>query len=258
MPAPAEDDVSNGPERIWRDKSDEDLLHAAASLDDFTVDMQQALRAEIARRGLEAGGEQTGAALPAATTGDDPPRSEAERLWREKSDDDLLEAAENLDDLPVDAQLALGSEMERRGLDAPGEPAGGTRRPEYPAMSDMDRIWREKSDEDLLEAAANLDDFTEEGRRAVRAELKRRGLEDPVEQAGEAATAEPPPEGEEPPQRSLLCVRCDRPLDFAGVKILPGDAGHLFENSEALEMYACPKCGHVELFISGSEPEADQ
>lgn len=118
-------------------------------------------------------------------------------------------------------------------------------------MSEAERIWREKSDEDLLEAAANLDDFTEDGRQAVRAELKRRGLEDPIEQAGEAATAEPLPEGDQLPERSLLCVRCDRPLEYLGVKILPGDAGHLFENSEALEMYSCPKCGHVELFVGG-------
>ncbi len=250
--------MSNGPERIWREKSDEDLRHAAASIDDFTVDMQQALRAEMARRGLEARAEAAGIPPPPEAADDDPPRSEAERLWREKTDDELLDAAANVGNLSVDAQLALGSEMERRGLEAPGGQAASVPRPGYLAMSDMERIWRGKSDEDLLEAAASLDDFTEEGRQAVRAELRRRGLEDPVEQAGESATAEPPPEGDELPQRSVLCVRCDRPLDFAGVKILPGDAGHLFENSEALEMYACPKCGHVELFLSGDEADADE
>ncbi len=174
-----------------------------------------------------------------------------ERIWREKSDEDLLEAAANLDALPVDAQLAPGTEIERRGLEAPDERAGDSAPAEDGAMSDAERIWRDKSDEDLLEAAANLDDFTEEGQHIVRAELRRRGLEDPVEQAGEAVPAESVPETDEQPARSLLCVRCDRPLEYLGVKILPGNAGHLFENSEALEMYACPKCGHVELFLSG-------
>lgn len=41
-------------------------------------------------------------------------------------------------------------------------------------MNDAERIWSEKSDEDLLEAAAELGQFTEDGRRIIRAELNRR------------------------------------------------------------------------------------
>ena len=52
-------------------------------------------------------------------------------------------------------------------------------------MTEAERIWSEKSDEDLIDAAANLGEFTPDGQRIVRAELKRRGLEDPLEQAGE-------------------------------------------------------------------------
>ena len=51
------------------------------------------------------------------------------------------------------------------------------------AMNEAERIWQEKSDDALIEAAAELETYTDEGQRIIRAELKRRGLEDPVEQA---------------------------------------------------------------------------
>ncbi len=44
---------------------------------------------------------------------------------------------------------------------------------------DAEQIWREKSDEDLLEAGGRLFEFTSEGERIVRAELHSRGLPDP-------------------------------------------------------------------------------
>jgi hypothetical protein len=44
---------------------------------------------------------------------------------------------------------------------------------------DPESIWREKSDEDLVEAAERLFEFTPEGERIIRAELCRRGLPDP-------------------------------------------------------------------------------
>jgi len=44
---------------------------------------------------------------------------------------------------------------------------------------DPEQIWREKSDEDLVEAGERLFEFTEEGDRIIRAELRRRGLPDP-------------------------------------------------------------------------------
>jgi hypothetical protein len=37
-------------------------------------------------------------------------------------------------------------------------------------------LWREKTDEELLKAAARLDDYLPEGREIIRAELERRGL----------------------------------------------------------------------------------
>jgi len=44
---------------------------------------------------------------------------------------------------------------------------------------DPEQIWREKSDEDLIEAGERLSEFTLEGERIIRAELRRRGLPDP-------------------------------------------------------------------------------
>jgi len=44
---------------------------------------------------------------------------------------------------------------------------------------DAEQIWREKSDEDLIEAGDRLSEFTSDGERIIRAELRRRGLPDP-------------------------------------------------------------------------------
>jgi len=44
---------------------------------------------------------------------------------------------------------------------------------------DPEEIWREKPDEDLVEAGERLFEFTAEGERIIRAELRRRGLPDP-------------------------------------------------------------------------------
>jgi len=42
-------------------------------------------------------------------------------------------------------------------------------------MSDPQAIWRAKTDDELLDAAEDLSEFTEEGERIIRAELRRRG-----------------------------------------------------------------------------------
>jgi hypothetical protein len=39
-------------------------------------------------------------------------------------------------------------------------------------VTEAERIWSEKSDEDLVDAAATLDEFTPDGQRIIRAELK--------------------------------------------------------------------------------------
>jgi hypothetical protein len=125
-------------------------------------------------------------------------------------------------------------------------------------MADAERIWREKSDEDLLDAAAELDQFTEEGQRVIRAELRRRGLEDPVEQAGEETDQAP----DEPAEPVLECLRCHETLRYIDPDAEPsprwqwaGRRAPLYDPSGLLHVYACPRCGHVELFMDLPDEE---
>lgn len=128
-------------------------------------------------------------------------------------------------------------------------------------MSDAERIWREKSDDDLLEAAAQLDEFTDEGQRIIRAELKRRGMEDPLEQGGDDAEDETAEDEEAP----ILCLRCRAPLRFVetdkdGSPRFEwfGQRFPLYDPTGMLQVYACPRCGHLELFVNlPEEPEED-
>ncbi len=139
-------------------------------------------------------------------------------------------------------------------------------------MNEAERIWSEKSDEDLLEAAAELRQFTEEGQRIIRAELKRRGLEDPVEQAaGEAgdgeAEAGEADAGEadagEAAAEEPECLRCRVRL----LLIDPNDPDSITRwgwlgglrtptlGRDGLDVYICPRCGHVEFFAEPPEEE---
>lgn len=116
-------------------------------------------------------------------------------------------------------------------------------------MTKAEQIWREKSDEDLLDAAAELDQFTDEGQQIIRAELKRRGLEDPLEQAGvDSMPAE---------QEPLECLRCRTALrlldtdgDLPPSWRLLGQRFPFADLSGLLDAYVCPGCGHVELFTN--------
>lgn len=47
-------------------------------------------------------------------------------------------------------------------------------------MNEVDEVWRQKSDEQVLEAFVSLDDYGTEGQRAVQAEFVRRGLAVPA------------------------------------------------------------------------------
>jgi predicted RNA-binding Zn-ribbon protein involved in translation (DUF1610 family) len=120
-------------------------------------------------------------------------------------------------------------------------------------MSDVERIWREKSDEDLLEAAAELSDYTEAGQQAIRQELRRRGLEDPLEQASDAEAAGVEMPGEDEEAFAPECTRCHVEMRLRGTRTLVGTGGRVFENADTVDMFACPQCGHVELFVT--EPD---
>ena len=59
----------------------------------------------------------------------------------------------------------------------------------------------------------------------------------------------------------MKCARCETSLEFAGTKkfhegtraigFLLGDFGELFTNREHFDVYFCPRCGRVELFLDG-------
>lgn len=62
---------------------------------------------------------------------------------------------------------------------------------------------------------------------------------------------------DEPQRKTLMCLRCQHKLDFAGSKAfhegarwgIIGDLGELFVNRERFDVYCCPGCGHVEFFV---------
>jgi hypothetical protein len=129
-------------------------------------------------------------------------------------------------------------------------------------MKDAERIWQEKSDDALIEAAAELGTYTEEGQRIIRAELKRRGLEDPFEQAQFTPTEFGERSADDAEAPGPECLRCEVKLDYVGEKRfreggnwgVMGEIGHLFEKAESYHVYVCRQCGHVDFFV---DPAAD-
>ena len=57
----------------------------------------------------------------------------------------------------------------------------------------------------------------------------------------------------------MRCPRCDTTLEYRGTKKFHegtrwsvfGDLAELFENREHFDVYMCPRCGRVELFVDG-------
>ncbi len=57
----------------------------------------------------------------------------------------------------------------------------------------------------------------------------------------------------------LQCLRCAVRLDYVGTKKFHegtrwgvlGELGELFVNKERFDVYVCPQCGKVELFVDG-------
>jgi hypothetical protein len=89
---------------------------------------------------------------------------------------------------------------------------------------DPEQIWREKSDEALVEAGEHLSEFTSEGERIIRAELHRRGLPDPPMpvdycwKCGRGIYADTP---------DAACANCGEPL-------AQGVRGRLAKTNEAV------------------------
>ncbi len=121
-----------------------------------------------------------------------------------------------------------------------------------PTARDLEQLWRNKSDDELLEAAGVLGEYTPDGQRVIREELKRRGFEDPVEQKGETALEATAPG---PPPRE--CTRCRAEMRFLGSRAMPpgdwvaaGDAPELLEDGTSFDLYVCPECSHVDMFLN--------
>lgn len=57
----------------------------------------------------------------------------------------------------------------------------------------------------------------------------------------------------------LTCPRCSKALEYVGTKRFHegtqfgffGEIGELFVNKEHFDVYVCPRCGRVELFVDG-------
>ncbi len=60
-------------------------------------------------------------------------------------------------------------------------------------MSHTEEIWRRKSDDELLEAVARLDEYTAQGRQVILGEMQRRGLELPAAPQDVETTPTTPP-----------------------------------------------------------------
>lgn len=130
-------------------------------------------------------------------------------------------------------------------------------------MTEAERIWREKSDEELLNAVMDLEGFTEEGRRVILAEIERRGLELPDEE--DTLDAGTHLDQDEEADEPLECLRCDVELRYLGTKALQPDAGpgalgelaDLFEHGH-VDVFMCPRCGKIELFAGGPPEENEE
>ena len=57
----------------------------------------------------------------------------------------------------------------------------------------------------------------------------------------------------------MSCPRCDIHIEYVGTKKFHegtrwgvfGEIGELFVNKERFDVYVCPRCGRVELFVDG-------
>ena len=117
---------------------------------------------------------------------------------------------------------------------------------------EIEQAWRAKTDDELLEAAGTLGEYTPEGQDVIRAELTRRGFEDPVEQKGESALEAT---GEGPPPRE--CIRCRVDMRFLGTRAVQtadwlavGEVREVVADGASFDLYLCPECARVEMFLN--------
>ena len=57
----------------------------------------------------------------------------------------------------------------------------------------------------------------------------------------------------------IVCPRCELSLEYVGTQDFHegtrwgalGELGELFVNKQRFDMYVCPRCGRVEMFLDG-------
>lgn len=76
-------------------------------------------------------------------------------------------------------------------------------------MEDAEAIWAAKSDDELVEASGELFEYTEEGERIIRAELRRRGLPEPDPPIGTCLRCGRSIAANHPGDR---CAQCEEPF----------------------------------------------
>ena len=84
-------------------------------------------------------------------------------------------------------------------------------------MADAEAIWAAKTDDELLEAAGQLSQYTEEGERIIRAELQRRGLPEPDPPIGQCAHCE---RSIDPHYSGAECSQCGAPFSAEILRVL--------------------------------------
>jgi len=84
-------------------------------------------------------------------------------------------------------------------------------------MQDGEQVWRSKTDDEVVEAARVLSDYTEEGERIIRAELRRRGLPEPGAPIGRCSRCGRSIHGDDP---GTVCAQCGEPFPEAIRSIL--------------------------------------
>jgi len=86
-------------------------------------------------------------------------------------------------------------------------------------MTDAEGIWADKTDDELLEAGAELSEYTEDGERIIRAELQRRGLPAPDPPLGKCSRC-----GKSIGRsHSRECSQCGEPFPQEILQLLGGE-----------------------------------
>lgn len=139
-------------------------------------------------------------------------------------------------------------------------------------MTEIEKLWRDKGDGEVSRAMERIEEYRPTAQSVIRAEHQRRGLPPPrsededesevevVPHEGDAAVEILP--GESEPKEEIdpiVCARCEENLEFVGSKRFHegtnwgifGELGELFVKRERFDVYVCPRCGKVELFVDG-------